>query len=96
MSETQIKVCGKCDAEIDPIRRVDFTLKDGARVCRTGKQGDAMRPSSIYNRWTQFVETLRKEWACFGNGIILALAEEEMKFRRQELRKQITVHRQPD
>jgi hypothetical protein len=33
MSETQIEVCGKCDAEIDPTRRVDFTLKDGTRVC---------------------------------------------------------------
>ncbi len=25
--------CGKCDAEIDAGRRVDFTLKDGTRVC---------------------------------------------------------------
>ena len=25
--------CGKCGAEIDPTRRVDFTLKDGTRVC---------------------------------------------------------------
>jgi recombinational DNA repair protein (RecF pathway) len=25
--------CGKCGNEIDPARRVDFTLKDGTRVC---------------------------------------------------------------
>ena len=25
--------CGKCGADIDPTRRVDFTLKDGTRVC---------------------------------------------------------------
>ena len=25
--------CGRCGAEIDPSRRVDFTLKDGTRVC---------------------------------------------------------------
>jgi hypothetical protein len=25
--------CGKCSAEIDPTRRVDFTLKNGTRVC---------------------------------------------------------------
>jgi hypothetical protein len=25
--------CGKCGAEIDAGRRVDFTLKDGTRVC---------------------------------------------------------------
>ena len=25
--------CGKCGAAIDPGRRVDYTLKDGIRVC---------------------------------------------------------------
>jgi hypothetical protein len=25
--------CGKCGAEIDAGRRIDFTLKDGTRVC---------------------------------------------------------------
>lgn len=25
--------CGKCGAEIDAARRVDYTLKDGTRVC---------------------------------------------------------------
>ena len=25
--------CGKCGADIDSTRRVDFTLKDGTRVC---------------------------------------------------------------
>ena len=27
--------CGKCGAEIDASRRVDFTLKDGTRVCES-------------------------------------------------------------
>jgi len=27
--------CGKCGAAIDPSRRVDFTLKDGTRVCES-------------------------------------------------------------
>jgi hypothetical protein len=35
MSETQIEVCGKGDAEIEPARRVDFTLKAGTRVCES-------------------------------------------------------------
>jgi hypothetical protein len=35
MSEIQIEVCGKCDAEIDPTRTVDFTLKDGTRACES-------------------------------------------------------------
>jgi len=33
MSESKDERCGKCGAEIDAGRRVDFTLKDGARVC---------------------------------------------------------------
>ncbi len=33
MSENQTELCGKCGAEIDLNRRVDFTLKDGTRVC---------------------------------------------------------------
>ena len=55
-----------------------------------------MRPSSIYNRWTQFIESLRKKCFSLGNGIVLALAEEEMKIRQEELRNQITAHRQRD
>jgi hypothetical protein len=33
MGDWQTDLCGKCGAEIDPTRRVDFTLKDGTRVC---------------------------------------------------------------
>jgi hypothetical protein len=33
MAEPNDECCGKCGAEIDPNRRVDFTLKDGTRVC---------------------------------------------------------------
>jgi recombinational DNA repair protein (RecF pathway) len=33
MSEALIEVCGICDAEIEPTRRVDFTLQDGTTVC---------------------------------------------------------------
>jgi hypothetical protein len=33
MNVDQMELCGKCSAEIDPTRRVDFTLKDGTRVC---------------------------------------------------------------
>lgn len=48
-----------------------------------------MGPSSIYNRWTQCIETLKKKWISWGNGIVAALAEEEMKIQREELRKEI-------
>jgi len=33
MSKTQTELCGNCGAEIALSRRVDFTLKDGTRVC---------------------------------------------------------------
>jgi hypothetical protein len=33
MSDVAQDRCGKCGAEIDANRRVDFTLKDGTRVC---------------------------------------------------------------
>jgi hypothetical protein len=48
-----------------------------------------MQSSSIYNRWTQFIETITKKWVSLGDGIVLALAEKEMKIRREELRKEI-------
>jgi hypothetical protein len=35
MREEPIELCGKCGAEIDSTRRVDFTLKDGTRVCES-------------------------------------------------------------
>jgi hypothetical protein len=50
----------------------------------------------IYIRWTQFIETLRKKSASWGNGIVVALAEEEMKIRREELEKQIRAGSQRD
>ena len=48
-----------------------------------------MRMSFICNCWTQFIETLSKKWASWSNGVLLALAEEELKIRREELRKEI-------
>jgi recombinational DNA repair protein (RecF pathway) len=35
MNEPNQDQCGKCGAEIDLNRRVDFTLKDGTRVCES-------------------------------------------------------------
>ena len=44
MSEIQIEVCGKCDAKIEATRRVDFTLKDGTRVCESCFVKETPRP----------------------------------------------------
>lgn len=55
-----------------------------------------MRPSLIYNRWTQFLEALEKKWVSWGRGIVQALAEEEMNLRREELRNQIAACSQRD
>ena len=35
MNEMQTEECGKYGAEIDSNRQVDFTLKDGTRVCES-------------------------------------------------------------
>jgi recombinational DNA repair protein (RecF pathway) len=37
--------CGKCGTEIDPSRRVDFTLKDGTRVCESCFVKGTARPT---------------------------------------------------
>lgn len=55
-----------------------------------------MRQLQIHNRWTLCVESLKQKWAGFVNGIVLALTEEEMKIRREELEKQITAGSQRD
>lgn len=51
MSDSQIDVCGKCGAEIDPTRRVDFTLKDGTRVCDACFVKETPRASRPKNDW---------------------------------------------
>ena len=33
MTDPSQDICGKCDGEIDTTRRIDYTLKDGTRVC---------------------------------------------------------------
>jgi hypothetical protein len=61
MSEKIDEQCGKCGAEIDPRRRVDYTLKDGTRVCEACfiKKADN-RPSVDHQQsakrhdWTEF------------------------------------------
>jgi hypothetical protein len=55
-----------------------------------------MQPSSIRNRWTQFIGTIKKKWGSMGDGMVLALAEEEMQTRRAELRNQIAALSQRD
>jgi hypothetical protein len=39
------ELCGKCGAEIDINRRVDFTLKDGTRVCDSCFIKETRRPA---------------------------------------------------
>jgi NMD protein affecting ribosome stability and mRNA decay len=51
MSESQIDVCGKCGAEIDATRRVDFTLKDGTRVCDICFVKETPRAARPRNDW---------------------------------------------
>jgi len=52
MSETQTELCGKCGAEIDFSRRVDFTLKDGTRVCEPCFVKETPRSSQLRRDWS--------------------------------------------
>jgi len=45
MSEAQTESCGKCVAEIELSRRVDFTLKNGTRVCDSCFVKETPRPT---------------------------------------------------
>ena len=51
MSETSTELCGKCGAEIDPTRRVDFTLKNGTRVCEQCFVKETPRQTQAKNDW---------------------------------------------
>ena len=59
MTEAQTDLCGKCGAEIDPTRRVDFTLRDGTRVCDAEKG----MPAALF-RAAQFVCRTRVPHPC--------------------------------
>jgi hypothetical protein len=47
MTETQKDFCGKCEVEIDRDRVVDFTLKNGKRVCDSCFVRETPRPAPI-------------------------------------------------
>ena len=51
MEEGREEKCGKCGADIDSTRRIDFTLKDGTRVC-----------DSCFIKETPRVSREKKEW----------------------------------
>ena len=52
MDETGQEVCGKCGAEIDPTRSVDFTLKNGTRVCDGCFVKETPRATRQKNDWS--------------------------------------------
>ncbi len=45
MNDANEEQCGRCGAEIDFSRRVDFTLKDGTRVCEPCFVKETPRPT---------------------------------------------------
>ena len=48
----QTEMFGKCGAEIGPTRRVDFTLKDGTRVCGACFAKETQRVTRPKNDWS--------------------------------------------
>jgi len=52
MSEAQTELCGKCGTEIDFSRRLDFTLKDGTRVCERCFVKETPPSSQFHRDWS--------------------------------------------
>jgi recombinational DNA repair protein (RecF pathway) len=52
MNDPIKECCGKCGADIDFDRRVDFTLKDGTRVCEHCFVKETPRPSQHQTDWS--------------------------------------------
>jgi hypothetical protein len=50
MAQLDDERCGKCGAEIDATRRIDYTLKDGTRVCDSCFVRGTVRPSQSDDR----------------------------------------------
>jgi hypothetical protein len=48
MSETHADPCGECGAEIDSSRTVDFTRKDGTRVCDSCFMKETPPPTQLH------------------------------------------------
>jgi len=48
-----------------------------------------MRKGQRHGNWKQSVEKLKEKWSALTRGIILAIAEEEMRISREEFDKQI-------
>jgi hypothetical protein len=52
MNETHADLCGECGAEIDSSRTVDFTLKDGTRVCDSCFMKETPPPTQHKGDWS--------------------------------------------
>jgi hypothetical protein len=52
MSETHADPCGECGAEIDSSRTVDFTLRDGTRVCDSCFMKETPPPTQRKGEWS--------------------------------------------
>jgi hypothetical protein len=52
MNETHADPCGECGAEIDSSRTVDFTRKDGTRVCDSCFMKETPPPTQHKRDWS--------------------------------------------
>lgn len=53
-----------------------------------------MRSDENYNDWNQPIEKLKEKWAESTDGLSLAIREEEMRIRRDDLQKHMGAHSQ--
>ena len=62
MSETRPELCGKCGADIAPARRVDFTPRDGTRVCDQYSIKETPRPTQAKKRLVELIASQLNPW----------------------------------
>jgi hypothetical protein len=62
----------------------------------TRKKEDSVRWDKLFLSWADLIEALKKKWANYSQGLISALAAEEVKMRREEVLKQIMSQKQGD
>jgi hypothetical protein len=53
-----------------------------------------MQPDQTHGDWNQPIEKLKEKWAESTGALFLAIREEEMRIRREELEKYIGAHSQ--
>src|ERR1700733_2702805 len=73
MGQDQSELCGKCEVEIDRDRVIDFTLKNGKRVCEQCFVRETPRPTLIRTSsgLPSMIKAMFRGWAGLAAVVVL-------------------------